>query len=313
MIFFIQILLNLSLGFSQSNEALQVQKNGQQILLLSKECSNLIKQATALSAWKSKQKSLPLETKCSCDESTCKLDVSAFLPQLVVEKQGTCSAHDGPNCWNNSLVSTGILPHLRYTTPEEMNFWMTSPLCQERKPDESPAPGDIIAIRDESGGEVHGFINLTGDLAYSKNGYAQGTRYELQSPKKVFDVYDVPVECQRFYQKPPQGVKCDNYANYFKCDSIDDFLNKNPISDQELKDTWLTVNNYECENSDLAFSPNLSPPFMSLMKTSVTAIQKMALDKGKLTKIDPNEKFLWKGIEIKTTAMLKQLELLTSY
>jgi hypothetical protein len=84
-----------------------------------------------------------------------------------------------------------------------MNFWMTSPLCQERKPDESPAPGDIIAIRDDTGGEVHGFIYLTGDLAYSKNGYAQGTRYELQSPKKVFDVYDVPVDCQRFYQKPP--------------------------------------------------------------------------------------------------------------
>jgi hypothetical protein len=45
MFFFIQILLNLSHGFSQSNEAIQVQKNRQQILLLSKDCSLLVKQA----------------------------------------------------------------------------------------------------------------------------------------------------------------------------------------------------------------------------------------------------------------------------
>ncbi len=308
MYLFFVLLIN---SFAFSHEVKVIKKNGE-IHLQSSDCATLRNQAKALNQWDKHQVTAIQISPCHCEKGVCDLNVNSVVPHWIREKQGTCSAFDGPNCWNSSLVSSGILPHLRYTSPEEMSFWLSSPLCQERKENEPVQPGDIIAIRTGKTEEVHGFINLTPELAFSKNGYAQGTLYQLQSPNNVFAVYDVPPNCRRVYKAPTENLKCQNYANYFKCDSIDSYLMKHPWKNQDQKSTWDALSNMDCEISALALTNTGPGMAMDLMKSSILAIQKLTNDKIAKSNLSDEDRFYWQGIRIKTGALLEQMDMLPS-
>ena len=64
---------------------------------------------------------------------SCNLDITDCVPEHVVKYHGATPEVDGPNCWNLSLVMSKILPAMRYSTPEEMNFYMRPPLCRALK------------------------------------------------------------------------------------------------------------------------------------------------------------------------------------
>ncbi|MBA2405811.1 MAG: hypothetical protein H0V66_13630 [Bdellovibrionales bacterium] len=291
-------------------QSVTVKKVGSNIYLHGRDCNFLMKQADAINQWKNPQ-ALPLSSEnCICSPN-CAIDVTKIVPKQVQEKQEVCAAHDGPNCWNSTLVTSGILSHFRYSEGAEMKFWMESPLCKERAATEPLQPGDIIAIRNAKGEEVHGFIHLTNELSFSKNGFAKESKYALQTPEYVFSGYGVPKLCRRFYKKPGNtSPECPNYANYFKCESMEDYLKKHPITNNEQLLTWQTLDSVECEVSELAFTKVLSEEQLALFKMSITAIASLALQKLALTTLTNDEKFIWKGISVKSWSLMEQIRLL---
>lgn len=212
------------------------QANGNQdrFLIKDKNCELVKKHIHTLSTWTKK-----IEKSASCNESVinvsatdqeCSADVSRCLPKHVLKYQGINPAHMGPNCWNLSLVMKEILPGLRYSTPEEMAFYMRPPLCRNLKNGEKIEPGDVGAIRGVFEGmkeESHGFIYLSKELSYSKNGFNKKSAYEVQSLEKVLTTYGVPDDPKCRQNKLDTHSDCGNAVSYFRCTSFEDFLKKN--------------------------------------------------------------------------------------
>ncbi len=303
---FVAYIFSISCALGQE---VGVKKESGKIFLTGKSCALLMKQANAIHRWKNPSLKNLNPNICSCSEN-CSINVTQIVPQIVQEKQEVCSLSDGPNCWNSSLVTSGILPNLRYSTGPEMKFWMESPLCRERSPNEEIEPGDVVAIRDSSGDEVHGFIHITEELSFSKNGYSKNAKYSLQSPSGVFEVYGVEAKCRREFKKPSSEKACALYANYFKCEPIDEYLKANPIKNSEQLDTWKALDSFECEISGIALSNFFKKDQVELFKLSISSIQSLAAEKVKSNNISQHEIFIWKGIQVKTQSLIEQIELL---
>lgn len=149
-----------------------------------------------------------------------------YLPEILQINLDKSVEKFGPNCWNATLVATGILPELRYSTYKEMTFWMNSKFCREKDLDEPIEIGDVIAIRELLTGantysEVHGFIYMDEKLSFSKNGATKKEPYLLQSTDMVFSSYNVLKECRRIKGIPKDDLKClQRWANIYKCEAI---------------------------------------------------------------------------------------------
>ncbi|WP_413578406.1 hypothetical protein ACLVWU_07690 [Bdellovibrio sp. HCB290] len=159
-------------------------------------------------------------------DDVCSYDVTTCVPEHVVKYQDANPNSHGPNCWNLSLVMKGILPHLRYTNPEEMAFYMAPPLCRQLKDGEARQAGDIGAIRNVNKGttsESHGFIYISEKLSYSKNGADKRSPYALQSLDTVLKIYGVPKdsECRK---NEITGTNCKAAVSYFRCQSLDSYM-----------------------------------------------------------------------------------------
>ena len=258
---------------SSYNVTISSDKNsGGEILLKANNCKILEDQARAIQTWSIRinEKYNP-ELKCICKSSRCVMNISKISPIIVKQLHGVRPKFMGPNCWNSSLVSSKILPYPRYSTPEEMYFWMNSPLCTERNNNESPVPGDVIAIR-ANNEEYHGFIYLTDEISFSKNGSYNGNPYAVMPTKYVFDAYGVDKNCQRTQEGDEYYIKkvirrraggkvpirkeitekCDKSAQIFSCKSWADYsksLVLSPLEKQTLKE----LNQLSCQVSNKLF------------------------------------------------------------
>jgi hypothetical protein len=298
-----------TLAFGQ----VSVKKEGSELMLNGSDCSMLMKQANAINIWRTADaKTKPLSSDvCKCaTPGECKVNITKVIPKIVLEKESSVLVKNGPNSWNSSLVTAGILPHHRYTQKSEMSFWMNSPLCKERAADEAAAPGDIIAIRNFNGEEVHGFVNLTKELSYSKNGFRKGTKYQLANPAEIYETYGVSAGCEKVFRKPADTNACPFYANVFKCDSMDEYLAKNPMHDKDLKETWKTLDAMDCQLSKMTFNDTFTQDQAIIIKTSVESISILAESQINSTKVSPEDKFMWKAIKFKAISLTEQVGML---
>jgi hypothetical protein len=181
--------------------AFEIVRNENKVLLRDTSCYKVREMASTLLAWTKNigedKNCTPLTNAKMSVESggACELEITQCIPDHVAEFQGVHPRFYGPNCWNLALVMKKILPNLRYTTPEEMAFYMRPPLCRQLKNDEKKIPGDLGAIRDvyeKNAIESHGFIYISENMAYSKNGYSNEQPYSLQKLENVYKVYGVP-------------------------------------------------------------------------------------------------------------------------
>ena len=219
----------LILNFSLSLQASTVEGvNGSRradggVTLTGENCDLLKRQVSALSLWQARlnEKSGKPPTACTCDSLRCYMDIDSVIPAMVEKYLSVDAGRWGPNCWNTTLVAAKILPVLRFTPPEEMNFWMKSPLCRPVPEDESPLPGDIAAIRDSSQNEVHAFTFITDELTFTKNYLTTMAPYRLQATPDVFAIFAVPFDCRHRVGNPSN---CSTYVNYFRCTSWADFF-----------------------------------------------------------------------------------------
>jgi hypothetical protein len=91
---------------------------------------------------------------------------------------------------------------------------MNSPLCRKLAAGESPEPGDVGAIRSAAGSEVHGFVYLTPEVCFSKNGFSKEMPYGLSSLNGVIEGY-------RKYATTPAGPA---KTEYYRCVSFNDYV-----------------------------------------------------------------------------------------
>ncbi len=300
---------------NKQNIQIERSKNSSQIVIKALSCDRLIDAAWALRAWTKRLGEHSSWGECKCVDGMCSLDITNIAPNIIREMQGVCPKERGPNCWNSSLVSNKILPWARYSNPDEMSFWLDSPLCKEREPNEETKPGDIIAIR-ANGREVHGFINLNKDFSFSKNGSYEGNPYSLQSLDNVFRIYKVSKDCQRVY-KEPTSLACSKkrYANYFSCQSFEDYIKKEPMN-RESQNSFDELDSLECEINSLAFN-GVTIEDDIIKKTiydSLLAVKRLSETNIQLIKKDDqasvSEEFFWESILVRVNSLYDQMGLL---
>lgn len=290
------------------NKNVQVLKKGETIFLKGSSCEILDKEAGTLAEWTKKVKEIPSDqAECKCSNSVCTKEVSAVLPEIVNSTQFVKPSFSGPNCWNASLVAAKIIPQLRYSTPQEMDFWVKSPLCKEKKSGEKLAPGDIVAIMHKTDGQFHGFVNISENLAFSKNGTENDNPYTLQDPKNVFKVYEVKPECERV----DNPGKCKTYAKYYSCMSMEDYRKTKGSQDKELMDTIVAVNNLECSLSKTLFeAPDFNGSnFDNFLTTNLEVLNELISEKFLDKKSKPEDAILWEGLYYQVGALMQQVQI----
>lgn len=267
------------------------------LYLYAKSCDPLLSDFYALRKWKKKlnEDTSKSRIECSCDteDAICKVDISKVASDILSEYEGVTSDFDGPNCWNASLVASKILPYPRYSTAEEMYFWLNSPLCHEVSRKSEMEPGDVIAIRDENNEEYHAFIYISPDLAFSKNGNFHREPYGLTPTKMVYQFYDVFDECERtLTNQTVQGEYCLKSAQIFRCQSWEDFWREENLSNQQVQAAD-KISNIECIISKGVFDRN-NPIDEKLLKDSLNIILELAKSNG--GQIDPRESGHYKDL-----------------
>lgn len=220
--------------FLAEAHGLEVQKVKNKFFLSDSTCERPIETVGHLEKWG--QSTLKSMKACDLkklqtfeDEKTgdCKVDISNCLPDHVLKFQGISPENSGPNCWNLALVMKGILPNLRYTPPEEMAYYMRPPLCRQISNHEKKIPGDVGAIRlsqPEGVQEYHGFIYISDDLAYSKNGFSKMSPYSLQPLENVLKIYNVSKEKECRRNEIDTQSNCKVATSYFRCISMEEYL-----------------------------------------------------------------------------------------
>lgn len=191
----------------------------------------------------------------------CSTHITPFIPKIILPLHDSMTAYSGPNCWNTSLFTNQIVPFRRFTSEEEMTYWMNSPVCRELQAYESEKPGDIIAIRQNSSDgpiEMHGFVFLTNDFSFSKSSFSAAFPYEFTSSEQVYQTfalgeyeeYKPDKKCRKVEGKPDAN-QCPVYANVFRCFSYQQYLDSSHfVSKNEYKKMDFKFLAFEKELSD---------------------------------------------------------------
>lgn len=292
------------------------------LILKDTNCDRLKKAQLSLKLWTEsahKNRTCPPLEKVESEGGLCFVEVTKCVPDHVKKYQNVKPEKQGPNCWNLSLVMKEILPGLRYSTPEEMSFYMRPPLCRSLKNNEKRMPGDVGAISGIHGGriqeEIHGFIYVSDDLVYSKNGFAADSPYEVQPLEKMFDLYDVSKgeECRK--NSINLKSKCTNVASYYRCDSMDNYLKKQNKLAPEIKASLKSLNTYEqCLQKSNIDGAILSDNSMASIVDTTNALAKFVESeykknskKSRSLASDEGKDFVLGAIHLRIRAISEQL------
>ena len=277
------------------------------IVLSGADCPTLERQAAALADWRSRlHESAGAREVCRCEAGTCSLKVSSAAPDFVNLTHGTKAGRWGPNCWNTALVSNKILSAPSFTSPEEMTFWMKSPLCRALREGEAPRPGDIIAIRDQAGEEVHGFVYLTEELSFSKNYLTAAAPFALQSPEAVYQEFPVAAECRAPGTSAPG---CAARSDYFRCSTLGDYQSSmNPAPDQDYLRAAASVSSAEKSLSELILRWKTDPELRGRAAEILASSKEELLPVRELARTRSG--LLWDALVLRIDSLLHQIDLI---
>ena len=277
------------------------------LILSGADCAVLERQAAALADWRGRlHEGAASADFCRCEADTCSLRIASAAPEFVNLMHGIRAGRWGPNCWNAALVSNKILSAPGFTSPAEMTFWMRSPLCRALRAGETPRPGDIIAVRDRAGEEVHGFVYLTEELAFSKNYLTAAAPYALQSPEEVYKEFPVPAECRKPGASAPG---CPAYADHFRCSPREDYLQSAPgLPDKDYPEAAAAVSAAEGAISWLVLRWRTDPELQSGAAEILAAQEKILLPARELAR--NRSGLLWRALELRADSLLHQISLI---
>jgi hypothetical protein len=298
------ILYAYALLFSSQAMALDIFAIGKTIELSSSSCKETESIVKTLEDWTKK--------KCKIIEG-CKYDIHECLPEHIAGVVGKYSGFEGPNCWNLALVMKGILPGLRFSTKEEMAFYLNSPLCRNLNADEERRPGDVGAIRElvnNKAHEFHGFIYISDKLAFSKNGETFDSSYDLQSLENVYASYQIAGNEQCRGNQINMNSTCLNATSYFRCEGLDEYLKKRKPLSLELSNLVQETSVFE----KCIVEPFLldSKPLQDNAGKSIVdiakALAKYTEDQIRKSKLSEEEKFIITSLDLRMRAISEQFK-----
>jgi hypothetical protein len=276
------------------------------LVLSGADCAVLERQASALAQWRAGlHEAAGAPETCGCAGDACSLKVSEAAPDFVNRFHGVKAGRWGPNCWNTALVAAKILAAPSFTSPEEMTFWMKSPLCRALGGGELPRPGDIIAIRSQAGEEVHGFVYLTPELSFSKNYLTAMAPYALQGPEEVYQEFPVAPECRLPGNAAPG---CAFRSDYFRCTPLADYLPAANAPDADYARTAAAVASAENSVSDLVLRWKTDPELKARAPQILAAANDILLPARALAAGRPG--LLWNALALRIDSLLHQISLI---
>lgn len=312
-------LLSLSLSFSflllnfKAYGAFATKNSQGEIILKGGTCEELQKEVQALLTW-----SYKIKNKINLPQLRCRatsflgitwgqeINISQVIPPLVSQYLGVRPQEEGPNCWNSTIVVNKISPYLRYSSDLEFNFWLNSPLCRLKAPEEERRPGDIVAIQSYDGkkwNEYHGFTYISDHLSFTKNGFSKKNPYQLTSTEDVFDHYQVSKNCRL----PPHHPNCRVKANFYSCQSFDQYFALTPVQ-EELMDIYSGVNFLECLAQEMTFTGE-QKTIALFIGLNLNILGKLLWDFQKAKTTSNKERFFIQALEYKLRSLRSQLSL----
>lgn len=299
MITFVALLLTVS-SYAQNVSVSRHSQNRRIQLYSPVPCGEVERQAEALRQWKLSLGEPVAATNLRREDGWCFLDVDGVTPDIIRERYSTFARENGPNCFNTALTAAGVLSHLRHTEANELEFWLTSPLCRTI-PRNEVRPGDIISIRDQRGQHVHSFNYISETLAFTKNGFELQQQYNIQKTADVLNAYHTPAYCQ---------TTCTD--EYRRCTSIEKYLEEHPFPEEEIRQQWETINQLECQGSDIAMGvSSLSPEIMSLMTSSFDSLEALTEQRSEDSALPPDQRLLWRAMGLKISSLRMQFRLIS--
>lgn len=146
----IAVILSLASGALMAQEISFGYGAANELILKGKNCQELIQQHEAICAWKKNIE--PAFVKPALAK-TCKVvnglktqTVSACLPTFVKANHHKKLVRSGGNCWGTAMSFKQLSNKPRFLWPEEMTYWMNSPVCRKLDVGEEKQPGDIINV-----------------------------------------------------------------------------------------------------------------------------------------------------------------------
>lgn len=156
------------------------------------------KQLEALTQWKTGlDGSIKQDFTSTCEHNpeASKVEITNLIVESIRTILGKDNACPGANCFNAVLVAQKILPYTSYTSAEEIEFWLKSPLCKKRLSSFAKMPGDIVLIKNTK--PVHAFTYISDEITYTKNGQFRTMKPNFKPLRNVMCSYDVAKE---YYQ-----------------------------------------------------------------------------------------------------------------
>lgn len=253
---------------SISSFALEVKRNKNSEIILSSRsqgsgrgCAKLEQQLKALKNWQGIEAAQNCKSKVrrrgNPNNPICELNIHDCLPEQIKKYHDGKADLDGPNCFNLALNLKGIVPSLRYSPANEVRFYLRSPLCRILKLNEKPKAGDVGIIKEYIGDSpdlVHGFIYVSEDLVYSKNGKDKKAPFALQERKEVYRLYGLgAAEAKCKANQMPK--ECDQGVEIHRCKSMDEFL-KEYKGDKEILNMYQQTRNLDCKAGNASLNDN---------------------------------------------------------
>ncbi len=143
--------------------------------------------------------------------SFCTLQSFAFpstLPSNLIKLNGMTPVLNGPNCWNSVLYVHGFVKTLRFSSEDELNYWLTSPSCRKLAPHELVQFADISRIRDQQQ-DIHSMIFINPEHSFSKNTSLAGDPYGFIRSSLVHSMYRLESNCF--------NSECSRWVEYYRC------------------------------------------------------------------------------------------------
>jgi hypothetical protein len=179
---------------------------------------------------------------------------------------------------------------------------MNEPFCKKLENGVDRLPGDIGVVRtipqeDYPTGEVHGFIHISENLVYSKNGYVIASLpYLVQARSSMNAGYGLKGVDERCLQNQKhEEFTCQRYTEFYRCKSMEEYLDDNHGQiDSRITKLFDDLNIVECKVSNLLFNFNtISPEMVQLMVNTYQGISHYLLEQlERLDDLNPTEKIL---------------------
>jgi hypothetical protein len=155
---------------------------------------------------------------CLCSSGTCRLTLDEALPPGIRALTGMRANCDGPNCFNAAFVTSGVLDRIRHVGSDETSALLESSRCSEVPIGDTPAPGDLIVIR-EGKQLIHGFTFISPELVFSKANLSAKSAYEFASLDSVLADFNVPARCRGIPAHAAEQLDCarTKRSSFFRC------------------------------------------------------------------------------------------------